>query len=195
MSKKGVPLGALTPKVAEGLTQGKFAKEEADERFPILPGAVDLSYLLKRDGKGVRFRASLAETQEVALHFPDGRMFADVDVGMTTEDRNRVELGYVCLRCLEPQSSANADEHLPGCIGVDHFGPRYMRDGYMTVEVAAEFHGDKHVGPSRPLRQHVEEQEQRKEKVEWMRQRAERGASVSKEMVEEVYPGVTKNAS
>lgn len=195
MSKKGVPLGALSPKVAEGITQGKFALEEANEKFPILPGALDLSYLLKRDGVGVRFRASLAENQQVALRFPDGRMFADTDIAMTARDRNRIEMGYVCLRCLEPQRSANADEHLPGCIGVDHYGSRYMRDGHMMVDVAAEFHGNKHVGPSRPIRQYAEEQDQRKEKIEWMRQRADRGASVEPEMIEEVWPGATTNAS
>jgi hypothetical protein len=153
---KGVDPGEmLSEKVADGLTLGPEALEEAEERFPNLPGAPDLSYLGQESNEGIKFRA-LDHTDisnSALLRFPDGRLFRDVDIGLTASDRARVEQGYVCIRCLEPQSSANADDHLEGCIGVSMHGDRYMRDGQHLIDVAAEFDERQiHVGPSRPLR-------------------------------------------
>lgn len=149
----------LPEKIHEGITLGPESLEEANEKFPVLPGAPDLSYLA-RPGQ-LKFRA-FDVSGGMALRFPDGRMFRDVDVAFTKEDRERVRLGYICIRCLEPQSAANADEHLPGCIGVDMHGERYMRDGQHMIDVAAEFdEREIHVGPSRPIRAYLDEQSER----------------------------------
>ena len=156
------PEKMLSEKVAEGLTLGPEAEEEAAEKFPNLPGAPDLAYLTKVGG--VKFRAfDQAEIEPMYIRFPDGRLVRDVDVGFTSEDKKRIELGYLCIRCLEPQSGANADDHIEGCIGVAMHGERYMRDGFHLIDVAAEFdERDVHIGPGRPIRAYLEQQEERK---------------------------------
>lgn len=166
---KGVDPGDMYgEKIAEGLTLGPDAKEEADEKFPALPGAPDLSYLTKPGG--VKFRAFDRPQDPFYIGFPDGRLMRDVDVAFSADDRAKIEHGYICLRCLEPQSAMNADEHLPGCIGVAHYGERYMRDGYHTVDVAAEFDEQLiHAGPARPLRAYLEEMEQEQEQRRFRR--------------------------
>jgi len=153
----------LSEDVAEGLTLGPDSKEEADEKFPNLPGAPDLSYL-NRAG-GVKFRAIDKPSSPLYIGFPDGRLMRDVDVAFTKEDRERIEQGYICIRCLEPQSAANADDHIEGCIGVAHYGERYMRDGYHLIDVCAEFDEHQiHVGPERPLRDYLARMDEKKEK-------------------------------
>ena len=164
---KGVdPARMLSEQVAEGLTLGPDSEEEAKEKFPGLPGQPDLSYLRAPDG--VKFRVLEPVEDPLYIKFPDGRLLRDVDVAFTPEDKQRIEQGYLCLRCMEPQSSANADDHLDGCIGVDRYGERYMRDGYHLVDVAAEFDDrDVHVGPARPMRAYLAEQDERKAKREF----------------------------
>jgi len=153
----------LSEDVAEGLTLGPDSEEEAREKFPNLPGAPDLSYLLKRDG--VKFRAFDKPSSPLYIAFPDGRLMRDVDVAFTAEDRQKIEQGYLCLRCMEPQTHANADQHLEACIGVAHYGERYMRDGFHLIDVCAEFDENQvHVGPERPLTAHLEELEVEAEK-------------------------------
>jgi hypothetical protein len=151
----------LSEDIAEGLTLGPDSEEEAKEKFPNLPGAPDLSYL-KREG-GVKFRVFDKPSSPLYIGFPDGRLLRDVDIGFTKEDRERIEQGYICIRCLEPQSAANADDHLEGCIGVAHYGERYMRDGFHLIDVAAEFdENEVHVGPERPLQSYLDAQEERR---------------------------------
>lgn len=177
---RGVDLDSvLSEKVAEGITQGPHALEEANEKFPILPGAVDLSYM-RRDHDGeLRFRVRENPNNQVALRFPDGRMFSEPDILYPPEIRQEIEQGYRCLRCQEKQSTINADEHLlngDGCIGVQQYGLRYMRDGFHLIDVAAEFTEDgAHVGPSRPLTQYMEDQDQRIEKLRWVKEQVEKG--------------------
>jgi hypothetical protein len=113
----------------------------------------------------VKFRAIDKPSDPFYIGFPDGRLLRDVDVAFSKDDREKIEHGYICIRCLEPQSSMNADDHLEGCIGVAHYGERYMRDGHHLVDVAAEFdEREVHVGPSRPLRAHLQELEEQAEK-------------------------------
>ena len=157
------PEKMLSEKVAEGLTLGPEAEEEAKEKFPNLPGALDLSYLTDKGGAEIKFRCFDTHDPNVLIRFPDGRLFSEPAIAFTAEDKKRIELGYVCLRCLEPQSGANADDHLPGCIGVGMHGPRYMRSGQHLIDVAAEFDDSNiHVGPSRPLSAYADELEDRK---------------------------------
>ena len=156
----------LPERIHEGITLGPESLEEANDKFPNLPGAPDLSYLGVERRHGIAFRAlEQGIGDSLLLRFPDGRLFRDVDVAFSADDRKRVEHGYVCIRCLEPQSAANADDHLDGCIGVSQYGERYMRDGYHLVDVAAEFTDEHvHVGPSRPLRFYLDQLDARKER-------------------------------
>ena len=157
----------LPERIHEAITLGPESKEEADEKFPNQPGAPDLGYLA-REG-GVKFRAfDQATIDPMYIRFPDGRLVRDVDVAFSADDRKKIELGYMCLRCLEPQSSQNADEHIEGCIGVAMYGKRYMRSGRHLVDIAAEFdEREIHVGPARPIKTYLEEQEERKAKREF----------------------------
>ena len=55
------------------------------------------------------------------------------------------------------------------------FGEHYMRDHQM-VEVAAEFTEEGvHMGPQRPLTQYLDEQEERHEKLDWIRGNVDKG--------------------
>ena len=84
-------------------------------------------------------------------------------IAFTASDKKRIELGYLCLRCMEPQSGANADDHIEGCIGVEMYGPRYMRDGHHLTDVAAELDDrNVHVGPGRPVSAYLDELQDRK---------------------------------
>ena len=161
LKAEGVDPGEmLGEKIAEGLTVGPEAEEEAKEKFPGLPGAPDLSYLARAGG--VKFRAFDKPSDPFYIGFPDGRLLRDVDIAFSADDRKKIELGYICIRCLEPQSSANADEHLEGCTGVAHYGERYMRDGHHLADVLQEFdEREVHAGPWRPLKRYLEEQEER----------------------------------
>lgn len=182
---KGIdPENMLSEKIAEGLTFGKDSLEEANEKFPTLPGAVDLTYMLKEGG--IKFRALNARREqgepEVIMRMPDGRVMREVDVAFSPEDRLKIEQGYVCIRCLEPQSAMNADDHIEGCMGVAMYGERYMRDGYHTIDVAAEFDERMvHVGPGRPLRAAVEAQDDRNARLAWIKQQVDKGNSDSAE--------------
>jgi len=89
----------LPEKIHEGITLGPDSLEEANEKFPNLPGAPDLSYLGQERRTGIAFRALEHELGDsLLLRFPDGRLFRDVDVAFSADDRKRIELGYVCIR-------------------------------------------------------------------------------------------------
>ena len=55
-------------------------------------------------------------------------------------------------------------------------GPRYMRDGWQTADIALEFEGEVHVGPSKPISEYEAEVEERREQRKFAAKIAEGGS-------------------
>jgi len=138
---------------------------------------------------------------DVIVEFADGRKFYDVTKTFNPETVDAIVKGMICLRCLEPQSAPDADEHLPGCEGVATHGEHYMRDR-QRLDFMAEFVGDKHMGPSRPIQAFLEDQMERQSKRKFIQRVLEGGqGKIPKEWLEDEalfpngVPDVLKNAS
>ena len=80
---------------------------------------------------------------------PDGVVArSDYNATLTKDDTERVRLGYVCLRCWEPHEVPFPDE----CSLCGYA----MRD-YQARDFALEWEGERHVGPSRPMQDYLDE--------------------------------------
>lgn len=162
----------LAPAIAEGMTFG-VPKAEALAESPSKEGSV-VRHMSEHESVGrvplPRFvgedRAGMVTT------FADGREFRDKTLIFQPEVMRSFQAGMICLRCLEPQSHAFADEHLPGCEGVALVGARYMRDRQI-MDYAMEFDGERHLGPSRPINEYLDELEAVAEKRAFDRKIAE----------------------
>jgi hypothetical protein len=159
----------LHPNMAPGLTQG-VPRDEALAMFPAkgTDGVTALQHLTRDEPmEGLRgvprphFRAEDADTG--FLRVSGDRTLRDAAMFYTHEMMNALRAGMVCLRCLEPQSHSFADDHIEGCEGVLIHGPRYMRDRQI-LDIAMEFEGNKHLGPSKPMQELLDEQDERVEK-------------------------------
>lgn len=158
----------LQPGIAAGLTQGVPA-EEALAAFPVTaPAGVETlrhmaSDELLGDSRVPRphFVAKDAGTDTVLI--VGDRAFRDVTRTFTNEQMGALRGGMLCLWCLEPQPHAFADEHLEGCFYVKLHGRHAMRERQI-LDVAMEFEGNVHLGPAKPLSEHLAEVELRTEK-------------------------------
>lgn len=164
----------LAPGIAKGLTQGASAQEALDE-FPTqgVSGVEMIRHMSgERQLEGMRgvprphFVAKNTSTGFVRASLD--REFGDVTVTFTKDVMDALRSGMICLRCFEPQSSAFADEHIEGCEGFEIHGAHYMRDRQI-LDIAMEFEGDQHLGPSKPMGELLDEQEERSEKRKFMK--------------------------
>lgn len=163
----------IHPALRAGLTQGASA-EEAMQQL----GKVERA----QDGRDIA--AYLKDVKTVADSRVPIPRFAgtDANTGFVRESHDRrmgdavltfhpevvraIQAGMICLRCLEPQPFAFADEHIEACEGVLIHGKTYMKDR-QVVDFALEFEGDKHIGPSKPMTEYAEEQDLRVEKAKF----------------------------
>lgn len=158
----------LAPGIAAGLTQGLPA-EEALRAHPVTgrPGVETIRHMTEdKKVHGMRvpvphFVGKNASTGFVRESM--GRKMGDVQMQFTPEVMRAMREGSLCLRCLEPQSYPFEDSHLPGCEGVLLHGPRYMKDRQI-LDIAMEFEGEVHVGPSKPMQEMLDAQDERMEK-------------------------------
>jgi hypothetical protein len=157
----------LHPSIAAGLTQGASA-EEAQQHLgkitPVKDGA-DIARELARtptvDGSRVplpRFTATTTDTGFVRESHD--RRLADATLTFPPETFGALRAGMICLKCLEPQEHSFEDYHLEGCEGVALHGPTYMKDRQI-MDLAMEFEGEKHIGPSKPMSEYLAEQDKR----------------------------------
>lgn len=165
--------GELHPQLRSGLTQGASAEEAQQELGPVVAhDGVDIVRYL-REQKAVegtripvpRFIGASKDTGFVRQR-PDGTRLGDAVLTFPWEVVRAMRAGMICMRCLEPQSFAFADEHIEGCEGVDLHGPHYMKDR-QVVDFALEFEGEKLIGPSKPMSEYLEEQDLRVEKAKF----------------------------
>lgn len=193
MSRKGRRIDKdLSPKLVEGLTEGPHALEEANERFPVTGGAVDLSYMRASEPDPrsplPRFRAE-EDTDSVWLDEATGRVQKNVSIVFTPEALNSIKSGTMCLRCLEPQSRAFPEM----CESNSWSGCAYPIKERQILDLAMEMEGEKHLGPAKPISEYMQKQEERSEKLRWAAARAERGAGVSTDFLQELYRDASEN--
>lgn len=148
----------LHPKQRDGLT----IDGEDVGNMPTPPTTSQLIGHLGHEDKGgripkIRFVAEEDPTEVWSLG--DDRVMGGMDVTVTPELRNAMQAGYVCMRCYEPQ-----DDHFPEQCALCGYGMR----SFQIRDMALEFKGDKHLGPSEPISAHLDrlEEEHLKKKFE-----------------------------
>lgn len=166
MAKDDVKPEHLAPRLQEGFTQGVPA-EEALSYFesPTQDGVAQLRALRDVSPAGgtrvptPRFVASVSD-DSIMVEPATGRVMQDVELGMNPETRRAIQAGSICLRCLEPQPS-------PFPTLCDLCG--YPMAERQAMDVAVEFEGEIHLGPTRPISEFLEEQSERLEKRKFMK--------------------------
>lgn len=161
---KGVDLRDVSPGIAEGLTQGPHATEEAAERFPLEKGPSGSEIVQQHLGGTQRllgrlpvFRALLRD--DIDSVWQDGetdRLQRNVIAAVDPETFMSMQAGHMCLRCYEPQPNAFPDQ-------CDLCG--YPMAERQIMDIAMEFKGHEHVGPAQPFDQFIAEQEERMQKA------------------------------
>jgi hypothetical protein len=168
----------LAPGIAAGITIGASVEEAAREHpiKPIRPLHERLAHMHDQGTGRVptpRFHAENKDTGFVRESLD--RRFVDTEITFPPEVLRGIQAGAICLRCLEPQATPFGDDHIPGCEGVGLRGKNYMRD-WQLIDLAHEMEGTKHLGPSKPMREYLDEQEERVEKARFD-QKIAQGAS------------------
>lgn len=169
-----IDTGDLAPGVAAGITQDVSIKELRAEHKGTIGDSIKVAQHMNKETKtgargGLRphFVAQNSITGLIR-EAPDGRRFADVELTFTKDILDQIRAGMICLKCLEPQDRPFEDYHLKGCEGVLMRGPHYMRD-WQIVDLALEFEGETHIGPSKPMAEHDAEIEERRLKRQFDR--------------------------
>jgi hypothetical protein len=146
----------LAPKIEEGFTEGPLTPEQARREFPVrrAPGP-SYAHMSAPRKRGEPYVAMVLEPNGVPISEPNtGRRFQDVDVIVTEEEAAEMKAGYRCLRCKEP-----FEEAYPASCSVCGYEVR-DRQG---LDAPLELDGRRHVGPSRPLGEIMDELELRQE--------------------------------
>lgn len=169
----------LAPLVREGLSQGD---EPIPERPHVLSGVEAIRHM--REGARVgrvpvaKFVGEVAPSDvpvQTYVEMPDGRKLIDPIQTFTPATMDAMRSGWICMECLEPQAEAFGDDHLPGCIGVETYGPHFMRD-HQGLRLAQETIADRHIGPALPLTEYLEQQDERVERGLFERKQLEGGS-------------------
>lgn len=174
---KGVDLRDLAPGIAEGITQGKHAGQEADERFKVethLSGEQIVQQHLggaqKTLGRLPVFRALLRDDPESV--WQDGqtdRLQRNVIAAVDPETMSAMRSGHMCLRCYEPSPQSFPEEcSLCG----------YPMRERQIMDIAMEFRGNEHVGPAMPFNEFIAQQEERMEKAAFLKRLKDGGSKL-----------------
>lgn len=170
----------FAPNVAAGLTFGTLdgiSKREALEAHPVK--RVDASQavahmtdadqrMFRRDGRAM-FAPFVARnsTDAVWTDGVTGRPQMDYSATFTKEGLDLLKEGRQCLRCGEPHPEK------PFPVSCDFCG--YAMKDRQVMDIAMEFEGERHLGPSRPIAEYLEEIELRKEKRRFIKRVREGG--------------------
>lgn len=159
----------LAPLVAEGFTQGiseKEAFEEANHKRPIAPVGSSVGHMAQVDARLEQNRggfASFVATDDPGAVWSDGvtdRVQYDLHKTYTAGGMRLLREGRQCIRCDEPLEPA-FPLACPVC--------GYAVADRQIMDIAMEFEGERHLGPSAPITQYMEEQESRQEKRAFIR--------------------------
>jgi len=138
----------LAPKIAEGLTQGATIEEAARE-FPTKKRSQGFGHLAHPGSAPVM----VAEENETIIHEPNtGRRMRDVNITRPPQHVAEIKDGYRCLECGERFETA-WPEMCPVCC--------FAVSDMQSLRFAAEFEGEKHLGPTKPITQFLNELEER----------------------------------
>lgn len=155
MARKGeIKPDQFAPKIAEGLTEGPFTPEDARREFPVSKApATSYGHMAREHARGEPYAAMVIEPNGVPIQEPNtGRWMEDVDVIITEEQAGQIVAGYRCLKCKE-----HFEQAFPASCSVCGYEVRERQ----IVDAAMELEGTRHVGPSRPLAEYMEELEAR----------------------------------
>lgn len=116
--------------------------------------------------------AAIENDPQYVYEDADGTTFEHYDLTFPPEAWARIQQGRACLRCWEQQEIAfflattsqsmrTNEKHLPGC--------PYEGNGirsHQQADIAAEFYGDKWVGPKKKLEDTIAEDDERRRKYQ-----------------------------
>lgn len=159
--------GDLAPGIAAGLTQDVSIEELRDAHQGKIPDGLKVAQHMNQEqssgvSRGLRPHfVAQDKITEFIRQSPDGRKFADVEITFTKDILDQIRGGMLCLKCMEPQSYPFEDFHLKGCEGVLMRGPRYMKE-WQIIDLAMEFEGETHIGPSKPMAEYDAEIEEKR---------------------------------
>jgi hypothetical protein len=169
--KQKINLADLAPGIAEGFTDGASAEEafaEADHKRPLEKhGAADvIKHMAGVDEKLTKNRGGFAgfvAESDTGSIWSDGatdRIQQDLHKTYTAGGLRLLREGRQCLRCDEPFEEA-FPVTCPIC--------SYAVKDRQIIDIAYEFEGEKHLGPSKPITEYMEEQEARAEKRRYIK--------------------------
>lgn len=184
-------LDSLSPGIAKGITQGASA-DEALAEFPVQ--GISGEDLIRQHmggeqqkvGRVPQWRAVLVDDPQSVWTDDTGRLQRNVIEKVDKETFSALQSGHICLRCHEP----HPDEAFPAVC--DFPGCGYPMRERQIMDIAMEFRGHDFIGPSRPITEYLEEQEERLERAEHAARKAE-GASPMVSLSRKILsPGVKK---
>ena len=167
----------LAPLVAEGYTEDASAEEafqEAEHKRPLgdVGSKGKLAHLRDVDARLEQNRGGFAgfvASNDAGAVWTDGvtdRVQYDLHKNYTPGGMRLLREGRQCLRCDEPLDPAFPVK-CPLC--------GYSVKDRQVMDIAMEFEGEKHLGPSRPITEYMEEQDARVEKRKFIRRVLEGG--------------------
>lgn len=165
LKQEKIDTSNLAPKVARGFTQGASLEEHIQETDNLSEkgSALDRARILAgaderiESDSGDRYAAFVAESDSRAV-WTDGvtdRPQLDVHKTYTKKGMRMLREGRQCLRCDEPLDPAMPAQ-CPLC--------GYAVADRQIMDIAMEFEGEKHIGPSAPVSDYLAEQDARVEK-------------------------------
>lgn len=166
--QKGVSIDPeeLSPILRPGYTEGASTKEAIQQTHrKSAPDGVLLARNLAEAktlaGTRVPQPRSIVRDNvdsEVVADFGDDRTFRDVEVTYPPDVSEAIRTGYMCMECQEPQL-----QPFPLKCSLCGFEMRERQ----PLKWMMEFEGTRHVGPDKPLREHLEELEQERLKLDF----------------------------
>lgn len=170
LKRSKVHEGDLAPLVAEGFTEDASLEEafqEAEDKRPLARhGAAGLSHMKDVDTKLERNRGGFAgfvATTDAGATWTDGvtdRVQYDLHKTYTAGGMRLLREGRQCLRC---------DEPLPTSFPLTCPVCGYAVANRQIMDIAMEFEGERHLGPSKPISEYMAQQEERMEKRRFIR--------------------------
>ena len=156
----------MHPKQRDGLTIN--GEDVGDQPAPS-PTTSDLIGHMGKDGGGkvgripsIKFVAE--DNPREFWSLGDDRIVAGADVTITPELHRAMQTGQVCLRCKEPQ-----DGEFPIQCSLCGYAMKELQ----PRDVVMEFDGFKHLGPTKPITEFMDEAEERYQKEKFQRKIAE----------------------
>lgn len=100
---------------------------------------------MSRNGP-VQILDAVPSTDDTTVRLADGREFLDVNMALHESDVERIRTGYVCIRCLEPQSEPFPETCESTLPGTDHRWCNFPIRERQTAEFAVMYKGTVKIG-------------------------------------------------